>query len=107
MFEDQTQISELTEAIEKLNKHHGLWRSFWRGVVSALGATVGVAIVFGLLGFLLQQLSVFPALQDEVRSLLTNVSQINQRAIPLPGSPQYSLPDIKDEEKVEATGRND
>lgn len=95
------QIDQLTDTIERLNRHQRLWPSFMRGVMSGLGATIGVAIVFALLGFLLQQLAVFPALRDEIQSVLGNVSQINRREIPLPASAQLGLPEI--EEKVKIT----
>lgn len=98
-FDDQT--TELVKAIETLNRHQRLWPSFMRGVMSGLGATIGVAIVFALLGFLLQQLAVFPALRDEIQSVLGNVSQINRREIPLPENSQLGLPEI--EEKVKVT----
>ena len=42
--------------------HKLLWRSFVNGLVGALGATVGLAIVLSLLGALLSHLGVLPVI---------------------------------------------
>lgn len=89
MQEIDNQITKLINAIEKLNKHHGLWLSFLRGMVGGLGATLGVGIVLGLLGYVLQQLAVVPAFKESVETLLP---RIQDRAITIPTDEEIDLP---------------
>jgi len=56
----------LTAAIDKAYNHPRqlMWRSFLMGLLSGLGATVGVAIVIALLGFLIRELGGLPVIGD-------------------------------------------
>lgn len=90
------QANQLANTIERLNKHHGLWPSFLRGMMGGLGATIGAGLVLGILGYILQQLSVFPALKDEIQSLLP---KIEERAFTLPHETDVTIP--IQEERIE------
>ena len=60
--ESQKLISQLVYAIDKAYHRTGylMWRSFLTGLMSGLGATVGVAIVLTLLGVIIKQFGGLP-----------------------------------------------
>lgn len=89
MIENHDQIDELTKTIRKANQLQGLWPTFLRGMVGGLGATLGVGIVLGLVGFLLQQLAVVPVLKNSIESVLP---KIQEKAITIPTDEEIDLP---------------
>ena len=67
------ELRELRKSVALSNRQATLWYSFIRGAVTALGATVGVAIVLSLIFWVLQQLSFIPGtanLATELQHLL-------------------------------------
>ena len=72
----------LTMAIERTypNMKHLAWRSFYSGIFTGLGATVGLALVLLLLGFIINLLGGVPFLHDIiVKSNLDNLVQTNKK----------------------------
>ena len=61
---DRKTVAELAEAINKIHGdwRHPLWRSFFMGLMTALGATIGFAIFTTLLGYVLTWLGIIPGL---------------------------------------------
>jgi len=66
--------NRLVRALDVVYNRPGVifWRGFIRGVGQGLGATIGVAIVFLVLSWLLRQLGGVPALNQWVNSLSQN-----------------------------------
>lgn len=92
-------IDNLISVLEEQNRKNGLIYSFFHGVMSGLGATVGVAIVLGVFGYLLRELAVFPKLADHIRSLIpTRI----QQTIQLPHEEEIKIP-IKQEPSPNGT----
>lgn len=65
--------------VRALEKSYGSWlylagRSFVAGIFSGLGATVGVALVIVVLGYILNWLGVIPVIGDFFRQLDTFIS---------------------------------
>lgn len=69
----QKTLEALTAAIEKVytQPKRMMWRSFLMGLLSGLGATLGVAIVLTLLGYLIHAVGGLPVVGD----WLTNVQR--------------------------------
>lgn len=67
-------FDQLVTVIEKTYHHPGslMWRSWLVGLMSGLGATLGVAIILAILGFLLRELGGLPVIGD----WLNDVSRI-------------------------------
>lgn len=59
-------LDRLVRAVDKAYHHPGplIWRGFLIGLASGLGATIGVAIVLGVLGFILRELGGIPFIGD-------------------------------------------
>lgn len=73
--EEKKAIEALVRAIHVVyhEPKHLIWRSFLVGLVSGLGATLGVAIIFTLLGFILRELGGLPGIGQyflDVQSIL-------------------------------------
>lgn len=71
-------IEILIQAVERVYPRTRvmIWRSFLHGVFVALGATIGLSIVFAVLTFLITQLKTVPVVND-----IINETQI-ERVIP-------------------------
>lgn len=66
-----TSLDNLVAAIDKAYHHPGqlAWRSFLSGLMSGLGATVGVAIIVLVLGFLIRQFGGLPVIGNWLNDL--------------------------------------
>ncbi|KKU43820.1 MAG: hypothetical protein UX60_C0016G0007 [Berkelbacteria bacterium GW2011_GWA2_46_7] len=64
-------VERLIAAIDKTYHHPGYlaWRGFLIGLASGLGATVGVAIVVGIVGLLIRQFGGLPVIGDWLNDL--------------------------------------
>lgn len=64
-------IDQLLIAIDKTYHHPGYlaWRGFLVGLASGLGATVGVALVVGVVGLLIRQFGGLPVVGDWLNEL--------------------------------------
>lgn len=62
----EKKIDALIGAIDKAYHHLGwlMWRGFLIGLMSGLGATIGVAITLAILGFFVRQLGGLPVIGD-------------------------------------------
>lgn len=79
------QVTQLTESIDRLNRHHGLSRSFLRGLASGAGGAVGAALVVAIIGYIIQQLAIIPLLKDEIQSFMLKLpTQLPQNQLNLP-----------------------
>ena len=76
-------LDELVAVNRDLLKGQSYWRSFWGGAISAIGATIGAAIVLGSLLGILNRLSGINSLKP-----LTNflVSFIERRSSGVPNA---------------------
>lgn len=72
--EKADKLDQLVNIIDKTYHHPGnlMWRSFVSGLLSGLGATIGVAVVLTLLGYLLRHLGGLPV----IGQWLNDASQI-------------------------------
>ena len=68
-------IEELDTSLERSIKSHGLGPTFLRGVVGAVGAAIGGAIVLAALIYLFQYLSGVPIVGDAFSALLNLIQQ--------------------------------
>lgn len=62
--EKAKKLDRLITVIEKTYHHPGslMWRSWISGLMSGLGATMGVAIILALVGFLIRQFGGLPVI---------------------------------------------
>lgn len=106
----QQALDELIKTNYKLIDQQAMWRSFLHGMVSALGATVGVAIVLYFLVWLLHTVSNYNALAPVANTLLPLVDRTGRggqyvtpspspspKASPSPSPSPSSSPDGDDE----------
>jgi chromate transport protein ChrA len=75
--DSQKLISQLVNSIDKAYHRTGLlmWRSFLMGLMSGLGATVGVAIVITVIGLLIKEFGGLPVVGQwlgELKIVLPN-----------------------------------
>lgn len=73
--EKQKHVERLIRAIDKTYHHPGylMWRGFLIGLASGLGATIGVAIVLALSGFILRELGGLPVVGDWLNSIRSSL----------------------------------
>lgn len=69
---DQIAIKKVEILIDSVNRvypttKHLMFRSFIQGVFVGLGTTIGVAVVLGLLTFLIGQLNLIPGVGDFIK----------------------------------------
>lgn len=57
--EDKT-LKDLNEGIARLNRRLSPWRSFLNGILVALGSTIGFAIAFTVITYILRALQIIP-----------------------------------------------
>ena len=71
---EQNHINRLIRAIDLTYHNPGrlMWRNFLGGLLSGLGATIGVAIVLGILGVLIREFGGLPV----VGAWLNDLGQI-------------------------------
>ena len=78
------ELEENLHALAKTNRQLVLaqrpWLSFWRGVLSGVGATVGAAIVIAILSWLLSLLSGIDLFEPVVKRILPFVNIQNTTA---------------------------
>lgn len=69
--EDRERLDHLAAALDKAYHHpeHLVWRGFLIGLASGLGATIGVALVITLVGFILRQLGGVPFIGEWLNTL--------------------------------------
>ena len=68
-------IEKLDSTLEKSIKSHGFIPTFFRGIIGALGAAIGGAIVIALLVYILRQLVDWPVIGDTINSFLNLIQQ--------------------------------
>lgn len=68
---DQKILNRLSLAVEKFYGSYWrlIWRSFVGGLFYGLGATIGLAIVLVIIGFILQSLGVLPIIGEWFKDL--------------------------------------
>jgi len=68
---EQKQVNQLVAAIDLAYNRPGplLWRSFFSGLFSGIGATLGAAFIIILLGFLVRELGGLPVIGSWLSSL--------------------------------------
>lgn len=74
-------IEILTQAVERVypNTKQLMWRSFLQGLFIALGTTIGLSLLIGLVTFFLSQLRVVPVIKDLIEQ--THIEKV----LPSPG----------------------
>ncbi len=70
-------LDRLVRAVDKAYHHPGplVWRGFLIGLASGLGATIGVALVLALFGFLLRELGGLPFIGDWLQGVGDNLNR--------------------------------
>ena len=78
---DRKTVAMLAEAINKIHAdwRHPLWRSFFMGIMTALGATMGFALFVWVLGYILTALNIIPGISTLTDSLREFVEQSSGR----------------------------
>ncbi|MDE2312518.1 MAG: hypothetical protein KGJ93_05575 [Patescibacteria group bacterium] len=77
----KTQLDQINQNLFEIKKKSGpagVWRSFFGGVMSALGYVVGIALVVMLLVWVLQKTGMLPAFEEQVRSFTELVNGAKQ-----------------------------
>jgi hypothetical protein len=75
--EGMANLDRLVSAIDKAYHHPGplVWRGFLVGLASGLGATIGVALVLALLGFILRELGGLPIVGEWLQGVGNNLNR--------------------------------
>ena len=68
-------IDQLDDTLEKSLQSHGLWPTFGRGIIAALGAALGGAIVIAGLVYILEQLVGAPLVGPYVKTFIEGLQQ--------------------------------
>ena len=77
----KTQLDQINQNLTELKKKTGptsVWRSFFSGMMSALGYVVGIALVVMLLVWILQKTGLLPAFEQQVQSFTELVNGARQ-----------------------------
>ena len=59
----------------KKNQKHGIWRSFFNGMLSAFGYLFGLAFVIVMIGWILNKTGTLPAFKEELRNFNAFITQ--------------------------------
>lgn len=99
---DEASVDRLVRALDRAYHRPGLllWRSFWQGVMSAMGATVGTIVVLFAIGLIIRQLGgiellspVIEKVQDSVaEGVATQQRQLEHQLQTITGSPTPTVP---------------
>ena len=75
--EGMENLDRLVKAIDRAYHHPGplVWRGFMIGLASGLGATLGVALVLGILGYFLRELGGLPFIGDWLQGVGNNLNR--------------------------------
>lgn len=75
--EGMENLDRLVRAIDKAYHHPGplVWRGFLIGLASGLGATIGVAVVLALVGFVLRELGGIPVIGDWLQGVSNTLNR--------------------------------
>lgn len=73
--EGMQNLDRLVKAIDRAYHHPGplVWRGFLIGLASGLGATIGVALVLTILGFILRELGGIPFIGEWLQGVGDNL----------------------------------
>lgn len=75
---EQESIKKLIKSLDRINRNLGFWRSFLRGIMVALGSTIGFALAIALISYVLHFLSFIPGIQnliDALQNIMINVKK--------------------------------
>ncbi|QQG50262.1 MAG: hypothetical protein HZB70_01615 [Candidatus Berkelbacteria bacterium] len=75
--EGMENLDRLVRAIDKAYHHPGplVWRGFMIGLASGLGATIGVAVVLAILGFLVRELGGLPFIGEWIQGVGNTINR--------------------------------
>ena len=74
----KTQLDQINQNLTEINKKTkfvGLWRSFFNGMVNALGYVVGLAIVLVIFGWVLQRVGLWQAFTQQMQNVQDVISE--------------------------------
>jgi len=72
------EIDQINKNLVDIRKNGGVWKSFFRGVLSGFGSILGVAIALAALTWILNIVGVIPALKNQVNQFQQTLEQIQQ-----------------------------
>ena len=74
------QLDTINENLKEIEKKSGtgLWKSFFSGIVNALGYVVGLAIVVVIVGWILQKTGLLPSFENQVKNFTDLVNGAKQ-----------------------------
>lgn len=90
--ETQARLDELIATNERIIRSQAFWPVFWRGVISAIGATIGAALILALVGGALQQALGVRFFRPVAEELLPYVETVRNRGTGGSGSSTPDLP---------------
>lgn len=67
---DEALLRDLNRNLRVLSRRLSYWRSFWHGVLVALGSTIGIAVAITLLTYTLRLLQVIPGVSSVLETLI-------------------------------------
>lgn len=76
---DNSEIEKLTKQMKIANRQNLWWYGFWRGVMSGLGATLGVAVILVLLVYIAKKVHYVPLVGDKLNNVLTPITDQLQK----------------------------
>ena len=72
------EIDQINKNLVDIRKNGGVWKSFFRGILSGFGSIVGVAIALLALGWILNIIGVIPAFKNQVNQFRQTIEQIQK-----------------------------
>lgn len=75
--EGMKNLDRLVSAIDRAYHHPGplVWRGFLIGLASGLGATIGVAVVLAIVGFILRELGGVPVVGQWLQGVSNTINR--------------------------------
>lgn len=78
------QLAHITEVVERIEANKQPWYKWiWRGILSGIGSTVGVAIILSITLFVTQQLTGVPILGGLVSKIKPYLEQRSLQTTPI------------------------
>ncbi|MBL8029707.1 MAG: hypothetical protein JNN11_00460 [Candidatus Doudnabacteria bacterium] len=89
----------------KKNQKVGVWRAFFNGVFGALGYAVGLAIVVGILGWILKETGYLGKFRQQARDFQSIINELKNLRQPFneTGESVITLPDGREVKVISPT----
>jgi hypothetical protein len=74
----KVRLDEINENLIQIKKNGGVWKSFFRGILTGIGSVLGVALALILIGWILNTIGVIPAFREQAREWQQTLEDIKR-----------------------------